>query len=47
MLGFKLLRRAQMILADIEIVSILRKGLIYSTESKVLSARRVFYHLVG
>ncbi|MEY0878642.1 IS6 family transposase [Providencia manganoxydans] len=47
MLGFKSFRRAQTLLAGIEIVSMLRKGQYIQPKEKVLSPAAMFYYLVG
>lgn len=46
MLGFKSFRRAQTILAGIEIVTMLRKGQYIQPKEKTLSPTVMFYHLV-
>ncbi len=46
MLGFKSFRRAQTLLASIEIVSMLRKGQHIQPKGKALSPTRMFCHLV-
>ncbi|CDH18616.1 hypothetical protein XBKQ1_1380009 [Xenorhabdus bovienii str. kraussei Quebec] len=45
MLGFKSFRRAQTILAGIELVSMLRKGQYLQSEDKTLSPAEMFYRL--
>ncbi|MDE9552122.1 DDE-type integrase/transposase/recombinase, partial [Xenorhabdus bovienii] len=45
MLGFKSFRRAQTILAGIELVSMLRKGQYLQPEDKTLSPAEMFYRL--
>lgn len=47
MLGFKSFRRAQTLLASIEIVSMLRKGQYIQPKRKVLSPAAMFYYLVA
>ncbi len=45
MLGFKSFRRAQTILAGIELVSMRRKGQYSQPEDKTLSPAELFYRL--
>ncbi|CBJ88766.1 transposase [Xenorhabdus nematophila ATCC 19061] len=47
MLGFKSFRRAQTILAGIELVSMLRKGQYSQSEDKALSPAEMFYRLAA
>ncbi|WP_038246172.1 DDE-type integrase/transposase/recombinase, partial [Xenorhabdus bovienii] len=47
MLGFKSFRRAQTILAGIELVSMLRKGQYSQPEDKTLSPAEMFYRLAA
>ncbi|QTL39217.1 IS6 family transposase [Xenorhabdus budapestensis] len=47
MLGFKSFRRAQTILARIELVSMLRKGQYSQPEDKTLSPAEIFYRLTA
>lgn len=47
MLGFKSFRRAQTILAGIELVSMLRKGQYPQPEDKTLSPAEIFYRLTA
>ncbi|MCG9509833.1 DDE-type integrase/transposase/recombinase, partial [Providencia rettgeri] len=47
MLGFKSFRRAQTLLAGIEILSMLRKGQYVQPKEKMLSPSTMFYHLVA
>ncbi|MDE9543346.1 DDE-type integrase/transposase/recombinase, partial [Xenorhabdus bovienii] len=47
MLGFKSFRRAQTILAGIELVSMLRKRQYSQPEDKTLSPAEIFYRLTA
>ncbi|EJD6584825.1 IS6 family transposase, partial [Providencia rettgeri] len=47
MLGFKSFRRAQTLLAGIEILSMLRKGQYVQPKEKMLSPLAMFYYLVA
>ncbi|MDE9554326.1 DDE-type integrase/transposase/recombinase, partial [Xenorhabdus bovienii] len=47
MLGFKSFRRAQTILAGIELVSMLRKGQYSQPADKTLSPAEIFYRLTA
>lgn len=47
MLGFKSFRRAQTLLAGIEIVAMLRKGQYIQPKDKALSPAAMFYYLVA
>ncbi|MCW2256091.1 putative transposase [Providencia alcalifaciens] len=47
MLGFKSFRRAQTLLAGIEIIAMLRKGQYIQPKEKALSSAAMFYYLVA